>query len=337
MAFEDYWYVVAESHELGADAPLARTVLNERLVCFRGASGAPVALRDRCLHRHAPLSAGRVIDGQLHCPYHGWTYDASGRVVAIPSMGPTPLQSLCNAPYLVREQEGYVYVRLNRSPSSAIEPFRMPHFRARGWRNLRLTNRFHNTVTNCVENFIDVPHTAFVHGGIFRSSRGERIRASIVREQGAVRIRYHDERANLGTYRWFLNPKGQEIRHTDSFYVPNITSVRYDIGAKTFIITSQAVPVTERETLVYTELTFTFGPWTALAAPFVRRHGQRIIDQDMEILARQMENIDRYGADFRHTPSDRIHSLVESLREAIERDEDPVQLTPVQQDIEFFV
>ena len=38
---EDYWYIVAESNELRADAPLARTVLDERLVCFRGMRGEP--------------------------------------------------------------------------------------------------------------------------------------------------------------------------------------------------------------------------------------------------------------------------------------------------------
>ena len=90
-----------------------------------------------------------------------------------------------------------------------------------------------------------------------------------------------------------------------------------------FVITSQAVPVDERETLVYTDLTYRFGAWNAVAAPFVRRHGQRIIDQDIAILARQGENIARYGAEFRDTPADLIHRMVDSLRDAIARGEDP--------------
>ena len=47
-----------------------------------------------------------------------------------------------------------------------------------------------------------------------------------------------------------------------------------------------------------------------------------VIDQDVTILAAQMENIRCYGADFRDTPSDIIHRCVESLREAIVRGED---------------
>jgi hypothetical protein len=74
-----------------------------------------------------------------------------------------------------------------------------------------------------------------------------------------------------------------------------------------------------------------------LVAPFVRRHGQRIIDQDIEILARQGENIGRYGAQFRATQADLIHRLVDSLRDAIARGDDPCGLPTVEHEIEFRV
>jgi len=337
MAFADYWYVVAQSSELGRDRVLARRVLDERLACFRAGDGTAVALRDRCLHRNAPLSAGTVSDGRLACPYHGWTYDGSGRVVAIPALGATRLPAHCSPPYPVIEQDGFVYVRLAREPARATAPFAMPHWREAGWTNLRLVNRFANTVANCVENFIDIPHTAFVHRGIFRSSRDERLTATVRREGGVVSVAYRNERANLGTWRWFLNPGAREIRHTDNFHAPNVTQVIYEIGAKTFIITSQSVPVDEGETLVYTDLTYRFGPWNTLAAPFVRRHGQRIIDQDVEILRAQGENIARYGAQFRDTPADFIHRMVDSVRDAVGRGEDPGALPAVTHEIEFRV
>ena len=84
----------------------------------------------------------------------------------------------------------------------------MPHHGEPGWTSLRLQNRFANSVSNCVENFIDIPHTAFVHQRIFRSTRGERLRATVTRADGAVHVAYRNERGNLGTYRWFLNPRG---------------------------------------------------------------------------------------------------------------------------------
>lgn len=336
MSFEDYWYVVAEGGELARDRVLARRVLDERLACFRSADGAAVVLRDRCLHRNAPLSAGVVRDGRLSCPYHGWTYDGAGRVVDIPAMAEA-VPGHCSPPFPIIEQDGYVYVRLRRNAPADIRPFAMPHLGEPGWTSLRLQNRFASTVSNCVENFIDIPHTAFVHERIFRSTRGETLAATVRREGGSVRVTYRNERGNLGVYGWFLNPGNVEIRHTDTFHAPNVTSVVYEIGAKVFIITSQATPVAANETLVYTDLTYRFGAWNAIAAPFVRRHGQRIIDQDIAILALQGENIARYGAEFRDTPADLIHRMVDSIRDAIARGEDPRALPRVEHEIAFRV
>ena len=76
------WYLAAWNGEIG-DKPLARTLLGERIVLFRGTGGAIAALEDRCCHRRAPLSKGRVIGDRLQCGYHGFTFDASGACVAI--------------------------------------------------------------------------------------------------------------------------------------------------------------------------------------------------------------------------------------------------------------
>ena len=337
MSFDRYWYIVAASGELTANGALCRCVLDERLVCFRGRDGAPAVLRDRCLHRNAPLSDGTVRDGLLTCPYHGWTYDHCGAVVDIPSMPRATRPAHCSPPFAVIERDGYIYVRLGDATDPPVEPFAMPHYRERGWVNLRLQNLFANKVSNCVENFIDIPHTAFVHRGLFRSTRGEAIGATIESANGAVHVRYENERGNLGVYRWFLNPRGSPIRHTDNFYAPNITSVIYELEAKTFIITSQAVPIDDTHTLVYTDLTYNFGWVNKLAAPLVKRHGQRIIDQDKFILARQLFNIQRYGAQFRDTPADLIHRQVDGLREAIAQGRDPRTLPAETTSVEFLV
>jgi phenylpropionate dioxygenase-like ring-hydroxylating dioxygenase large terminal subunit len=319
---------------------LARSVLGERLAVFRTGDWRAVALPDRCLHRNAPLSGGCVQNGELVCPYHGWHYDAGGRVTCIPSQPPSSDYGHCLPPLEVCELDGYVYVRVKRNGAETLTPWRMHHYGERGWRHIRLRNRFANTVTNCVENFIDVPHTAFVHTGIFRSPKGERISATVTRADGTVQVHYRNERSNLGTWSRFLNPRGHEIRHTDSFLIPNITCVTYEIGAHTFIITSQSVPVGADDggdTLVYTDLTYNFGLFNDLARPFVHWYGQRVIDQDVAILAAQMENIRRYGAAFRDAPADIIHRYVESLRQALARGDDPSALPRLSREIEFYV
>lgn len=75
------WYVAAWSTELAPGAVLARRLLDEPVVLWRDAQGQPVALADRCPHRFAPLSMGRLQDGgaSIECPYHGLRFDAQGQ------------------------------------------------------------------------------------------------------------------------------------------------------------------------------------------------------------------------------------------------------------------
>lgn len=340
MKFEDFWYVVAQSEQLRPHTVLHRTVLGEWLAVFRGATGEPVALRDRCLHRHSPLSKGRVCQGQLHCPYHGWVYDQSGNVVAVPAEGQQfkPAQARRAKVYATQEQDGYVYVRLAEQPEAEFQPFAMPHYGEVGWETVRVINHFRNNVTNCVENFIDIPHTAFVHPGIFRMARQQPIVMTVERRNGATIVEYSNEATNLGWFTRFLNRNGSEIQHTDRFYMPNVTNVEYKLGKnRHLLITSQSIPETEKSTIVYTDVTFNYGIWNKLARPLVHWTAQRIIHQDIEILNWQADTIAKYGTQFSNTPADTIHVFVESIRNAIANGKDPRQLPDQSVKVTFWV
>lgn len=340
MKFDSFWYVVAESDELKRGKALRRKVLGEWLAIFRGEDGAPAALQDRCMHRNAPLSKGLVVQGNLQCPYHGWVYDARGEVVAIPSEGK---DFKCTRgrrvkPFAVREQDGYVYVNLDAEAAETIAPFAMPHYGEDGWSSIRLQNRFANNVTNCAENFIDIPHTVFVHTGVFRTDQKQKIDANIRRTDGTVQVTYTNETNNLGWFAWFLNPDGDEIVHRDNFYMPNVTSVEYRFSKKrAMYITSQSVPCADDDTLVYTDLTYNFGMWNPFARPILKYQGQYVIDQDVVALAEQMEVIKKYGEKFANTAADVIHVFVESIREALAKGEDPRQLPERSVDVSFWV
>lgn len=339
MNFENFWYIVAESHELRPGRVLARRVLGERLAVFRGSDGRAVALQDRCIHRNSKLSLGRVEAGCLRCPYHGWSYDSDGVVVDVPSEGPDfqRAEQRRGKAYETCEQDDFVYVCLAPGPEP-LTPFAMPNYGAPGFATVRLQNHFANNVTNCAENFIDIPHTVFVHPGIFRVSRKQKIDAQVDRAGGSVRVEYFNETDNLGWFSWFLNPGGEKIVHTDSFHMPNITSVEYIFGPhRRLTITSQSVPVTDKSTLVYTDLTYHFGLWTRFAGPILRWQSQKVIDQDIEALDQQMQCIEAYGRDFSNTRADAIHVLVESIREELSAGRDPRLLPDRSSRIHFWV
>ena len=82
----DQWYVLMESKEI-SDKPVGVTRMGEKLVFWRDGAGKVSCLRDKCPHRGVELSKGKVLNGHIQCPFHGFEYDASGRAVLIPANG----------------------------------------------------------------------------------------------------------------------------------------------------------------------------------------------------------------------------------------------------------
>lgn len=324
-ALRDFWYVACLSSELPARRPIARTILGVPMVLFRGPDGAPAALRDRCLHRNAALSHGEVFDGKLGCPYHGWTYDTRGEVVEIPSLAPG---AACEqgrlASFAALEQDGLVFVLpAGGDPARARRPaFRTPHHGERGWTSYYMVTRFANGVTNLVENFMDVPHTVFVHRGWFRNPARKRVPATVVRRDGEVLVTYLQDRDAVSGLGRLFNPRGTDaMTHTDRFVSPNVTRVDYAFGERGagggsgFTITSQCTPVGATETLVYTSIAYRL-PLGRIFKPLVRWYTRQVIEQDVKIMAIQKEGLlnGPGGGVFASTEADVPHGDIEAYR-----------------------
>ena len=77
--FADVWTPVLLRRKL-TSKPVRLVIANEPLVLFRDGRGGVGALLDRCPHRGVALSLGRITDGTLECPFHGWRFDISGAI-----------------------------------------------------------------------------------------------------------------------------------------------------------------------------------------------------------------------------------------------------------------
>ncbi|MEW6431499.1 MAG: aromatic ring-hydroxylating dioxygenase subunit alpha [Myxococcota bacterium] len=342
-ALKDYWYVACLSSELLPGAPLGRTLFGTPLVLFRDARGAPAALFDRCLHRNAALSRGDVFGGKLGCPYHGWVYDASGACVEIPSLGPKQEGALLDEAghaeaglklrpcdvgrvrrFEAREQDGLVFVFMGDDASKARRPpFRVPKWGEPGWTTYFMVTRFPNGVTNLVENFMDVPHTVFVHKGWFRNRRMKQVPATVARRNGEVLVTYEQQQDELTGAGFLLNPTGEPMQHTDHFFAPNVTRVDYLWGARSgYVISSQVTPIGPLDSLVYTSISYRL-PWDLpgnLVARGLRRfmkwYTTQVIGQDVDIMRVQREGLTRApGAlEFTSTEADLLHADIEAYR-----------------------
>src|SRR6266700_3941829 len=68
------WWVVATIAEVTRN-PISRWLLEQPVTLFRTEQGVVTALEDRCPHRGAPLSQGRLLGDEIACPYHGFRYN----------------------------------------------------------------------------------------------------------------------------------------------------------------------------------------------------------------------------------------------------------------------
>ncbi|HEV8548953.1 MAG TPA: Rieske 2Fe-2S domain-containing protein, partial [Polyangiaceae bacterium] len=164
------WYVACESRDLGKK-PLAVELLGVPFVLFRGEGGQAACLLDRCPHRNAPLSLGRVVaGGRLECRYHGWQFERSGRCALVPGLSGASEARERQAPACaVREAHGFVWVWPELDAEPSAEPFALPALTpgyARVVRRVQAEGTLHATL----ENALDVPHTAFLHRGLFRGA-----------------------------------------------------------------------------------------------------------------------------------------------------------------------
>jgi len=320
MSLKENWYIAAESRELKRK-PLGLELYGEKIVLFRDEKNEPAALEDRCAHRNLELSQGRAIGGCVECQYHGWRYNGAGALTAVPSLG----SNACIPNHRVRafptiERDGFIWVFLGKS-SPQQRPFQFPHIAEDGWTTFRMKTRFEASVESCLENFLDCPHTVFVHKGWFRSHDARELTAIVQAAPNSVEARFRGEPISKSVVSRLFFPKGRELWHTDRFEMPNISRVDYDFGPdRHFIITSQCTPIAEFETEVYTVITFRFGRLGALVRLVFEPLSRHIIQQDVDVLRAQTRQIRRFdGPRFAHVETDLLGLKIHSLRRHAER------------------
>ena len=303
----DAWYVACVSGDLGPKKPVAVQVLGVPLALWRTSSGTAAAVLDRCPHRNVPLSMGRVQNGELECRYHGWRFDDCGKLRAVPGL---PIVdeaaalaqaqeggSRCVEAYRVIERDGFVWVWLStRDPATTSfpEPLRLSQLDGAGYTHIRQTLRVLGTLHSTLENILDVPHTAFLHGGLFRTSeKHHEIEAIVQRRRDGVEAEFVGEPRPSGWVGRVLSPSGGLMRHWDRFLLPSTAQVEYRMGDENHVlVTTVCTPVSETVTDMHSVLSLRtrlpVGPIAVLAAPIA----WRILRQDKEILQAQTNLVD---------------------------------------------
>lgn len=288
----DIWYFAGISSEFRAGKLARIEIAGEPITIGRKTGGGLFALRDICPHRAAPLSAGKIIDDTVECPYHGWRFGTdNGQCTLIPAL--TSDQSMETSRigvrhFPVREDGHLVWVYVSKEPkfkgTPEIDPPSFPMAARKPTIDDRLMLNCH--VDHAVIGLIDPAHGPYVHKQWWwRSERSmhEKAKTFEPRERGFA-MAVHSPSSNSFAYKILGGKPVTEI----AFQIPGIRTETITVGAKTILSFTAVTPIDENRTEIR-QLFFTdmlkfrlLSPVLAIGArKFLRQDGHMVDLQQM--------------------------------------------------------
>lgn len=163
MFLKNTWYVAGWLSEFEGAEPVGRKIAGEPVVFFRKQNGALIALEDRCPHRWAPLSKGRIEGDEIRCMYHGLKFAADGQCTLVPEQQKISPQ-LCARTFPVVERHKWTWIWMGdpalADPSLIPDCFMLDQPERR-IKTGHLDYEAHHALIS--DNLLDLSHIHFLH------------------------------------------------------------------------------------------------------------------------------------------------------------------------------
>ncbi|MBI2785200.1 MAG: Rieske 2Fe-2S domain-containing protein [Legionella longbeachae] len=218
------WFPISSAKKINSK-PQRLMLLDMPLVVYR-ANNQIIVLQDKCPHRGAPLSAGKVRNGLLQCSYHGWLFNHSGECIAIPGLvGKTNFANKCVLAYPTKIHMGLLFVCLNKNENT-LPLYEIPALTEKKYRSHFMQFTIDGDILNIIENTLDATHTHFVHSKLLRhDTKRQKITAELTVKTNSAEVCYIGEKQQSG----FLNYLFEKKRHVSigRFHFPLIAELEY--------------------------------------------------------------------------------------------------------------
>lgn len=296
---KNQWYLAAFANELG-DGIVGRTILGDRIILCRDATGAVHALSGVCPHRMMPLDQGKLKDDHVICPYHGLSFAFDGDCVSAPTVRTKPDCSL--RVYPVEEAGPLIWIWPGDAALAETTPLpdqQSIGIGAEGWHTdcvQRITLKARAQLL--IDNLFDLSHLGFVHadlvgdGGIMLAM----VEPKIEENDGRLRVWRTLIDAPLDPYNQFLFPHAEQrfsaMIETDmvGLSLLNAGSAAWNgptpdsplLGTMNFI--HGITPETENSTHYWSILARDFRQDDNALAAALRAQNIAVIQQDIDIL-----------------------------------------------------
>ena len=244
------WYVILESREVGNKKPIKVKRLNETMVLWRNSNGKVNCIADRCCHRGASLSCGKLVGDKVECPFHGFLFDADGKVRLIPANGKNaniPESMKVNS-YITYENYGLIWIWYGDNDKKTDEPFFFKELADMSYSTF--IDSWNSHYSRCIENQLDVVHLPFIHKTTIGAGNKTLVNGPVVVREGELITFYVDNVVDDGkTIPLKPNeiPDYEKLFHLQ-FHYPNVWQ---NIISDKMRIFAAFVPVDEENTLIY--------------------------------------------------------------------------------------
>jgi len=301
MFLRNQWYVAAASTELGR-ALLPRKILGEPIVLYRTEAGAPVAMEDRCPHRLAPLSLGKIVGDRVQCGYHGMEFAPDGKCVRIPAQTSIPPRIKARI-FPTVERHGWIWMWMGEA--AAADPALVSDYHwneTPGWKPVFGYLNFAAEYRLVIDNLMDLSHETFLHPTsigmyevaetpIMTEARDGKVKVSRVMEGCPAPPLFRKARGLTTIDRWqhihFEAPAHIKI---DAGGVPSDTK---DMSkALRWWVCNALTPETERTTHYFWALTRCFETEDEALSKTLEEQIYRIFNEDRAMLEQQQIRIE---------------------------------------------
>jgi phenylpropionate dioxygenase-like ring-hydroxylating dioxygenase large terminal subunit len=289
------WYMAGIANSLKPGAMRREMLCGEPVLLARGKNGVVFALRDICPHRAAPLSAGRLKNGDVECPYHGWRFTPEGQCSHIPSVlqdQQIEISGIRVRNYPCREQDGLIWVYFAADPGDgpALDPPVIPIAAAGGHAVPRFVEAqvFPCEVDHAVVGLMDPAHGPFVHRAWWWRNE-DSIHAKAKHHTPSLRgftMVGHKPSSNSFAYRILGGDLSTEIR----FELPGLRFEHITVG-KREVLGFTAVTPQDSETTLVTQVFYWTAPWLGAIKPFFRPFARTFLGQDRRIVELQNQGL----------------------------------------------
>jgi phenylpropionate dioxygenase-like ring-hydroxylating dioxygenase large terminal subunit len=269
------WYVIGKSLDFLTNKPYRAQIWNRSYVVWKNENGSYIGLDDVCSHKGASLSAGKICNNNVVCPYHGYEFNQNGTLVKVPGIcfQPSPVYDVSK--YNVIEKNGWIYLNTmippiidNITDNVTDNIFVEPEVES----NCSVV--FLEMEYNCYsrilsENSLDVMHIAFVH------TFGNSEKPNPTREEPPKMIgvnhyksTYYYEAGRDSIARKVFGVKDLKIEN--EFILPHTTIARVIFGDFVSTVMTFALPIGEKKSKLFVKTYRNF--WQNTAGDIVTRN-----------------------------------------------------------------